>query len=62
MVLPSGLYTFFNKEYGMIFGGPGFLAVVAPPPTPPPSPVSKLERRHTGRVRQKEKLVDGRGG
>jgi hypothetical protein len=38
-----------------------------PPPSPPPlSPISKLDRRHTGRLRkrdnQREKVAGGGGG
>jgi hypothetical protein len=41
---------------------PGFLAVVrylAPLPSPLPSPNSKLDRRHTGRLRKRENLLTG---
>jgi hypothetical protein len=31
-------------------------------PFPPPSPVSKLDRRHTGRLRKRDKLLTGEGG
>ncbi len=40
---------------------------LAPSPSPPPSPGSKLEQRHTGRLRKRDKLLagevegDGRG-
>ncbi len=49
----------------MIYRVPGFIAVelelleLAPPP---PSPVSKLDRRNTGRLRKKDKLLTGEGG
>ncbi len=34
----------------------------APPHPPPPLPVSKIDRRHTGRVRKRYNLLAGRGG
>jgi hypothetical protein len=52
----------------MIYRGPGFLAVAwfGPPPTsyPPPSPVSKLDRRHPGRLKKRDNSLttEGRGG
>jgi hypothetical protein len=47
----------------MIYRGPDFLAVekFARPPLPP-SPVSKLNRRHTGRLRKRDKLPTGELG
>jgi hypothetical protein len=53
-----------TREYLMIYRGPGFLAVydLDPPPSPhPPSPVSKLDRRHTGRLRKRENFLTGEG-
>ncbi len=55
------------KEYWMIYRGTGFLATynLAPPhPFPAPSPISKLDRRHTGKVRKRENMLTGedRGG
>ncbi len=36
---------------------------LAPRPTPtPPPPVSKLERRHTGRLRKRDNMRTGEGG
>ncbi len=43
-----------STEYWMIYRGPGFLAVVWFGSSPTPSPVSKLHRRHTGRLRKRE--------
>ncbi len=37
------------------YRGPGFLAN-DPPPPPPHFPVSKLDRRHTGRLRKRDKI------
>jgi hypothetical protein len=49
----------------MIYRGPGFLADatydLAPCP-PQPSPVSKLDRRHTGRLKKKDNLLSEEGG
>ncbi len=41
------------REYWMVYRGPGFLAVIwfgSSPMHPSPTPVSKLDRRHTGRL------------
>ncbi len=50
----------------MIDGGPGYLASydLAPPtPTYSPFPFSKLDRRHTGRLRKRDSLLtEGVGG
>ncbi len=56
----TGLY----REYWTIYGGPGFLAVVwfASSPTPPPPPLSKLDKRHTARLRKRDNLLTGEGG
>ncbi len=35
---------------------------LVPHPPPPPSSVSKLDRRHTGRLRKRDKLLTGEGG
>ncbi len=35
---------------------------VAPRPPPSPSPVSNIDRRHTGRLRMRDKLLTGEGG
>jgi hypothetical protein len=54
-----------TREYWMIYRGPGFLAVLwfGSSPTPfPPSPASKLDRRHIGRLRKRDKLRRGEGG
>jgi hypothetical protein len=34
---------------------------LAPPPPPPLSPVSKLDRRHTGRLKKRDKLLREEG-
>ncbi len=39
------------REYGMIYRGPDFIG------DPPPSPVSELDRRHTGRLRKRDNLL-----
>jgi hypothetical protein len=44
----------------MIYRGPGSRAVVCFGSSP--SPVSKLDRRHTGRLRKREQNADGREG
>ncbi len=46
----------------MFYRGPGFLAVIydlAPPP--PPLPFSKLDRRHTERLRKRDNLLTWEG-
>ncbi len=50
------------REYWIIYRGPGFLAFLwfGSSPTPSP-PVSKFDRRHTGRFSNKDKLLTGRG-
>jgi hypothetical protein len=44
----------------------GFLAVIrfcySSSPTPPPSLDSKHDRRHTGRLRKRDKMLTGEGG
>ncbi len=40
--------------------GPGFLAVICFGSTPPPSPVSKLGLRHTGKLRKSDNLLTGK--
>jgi hypothetical protein len=35
---------------------------LAPRPSPPPSPVIKLDQRRTGRLRRRDKLLTGEGG
>jgi hypothetical protein len=48
----------------MIYRGPGFLSIVYfgyLAPHPPPSPVSKLDRRHIGRPKKRQ-LADREGG
>jgi hypothetical protein len=56
--------TFLGQAQRVLneFRGPGFLVVwFGSFPTPSPSPVSKLDRRHTWEVREIQKLADGRG-
>ncbi len=36
--------------------------VMDPEHCPPPSPISELDRRHTGRMRKKDNLLTGEGG
>ncbi len=38
------------------------LAPPPPPPTVPPSPVSRFDRRHTGRLRKRDDLLTGEEG
>jgi hypothetical protein len=49
----------------MIYRGAGFLAVVGfgskSTPSPPTHPFSKLDWRHTGRLRKKDSLLTGEG-
>ncbi len=49
----------------MIYRGTGFLLVVwfgfSPTPSPPPT-ASKLDQRHTGKLRKRDIFADGRGG
>jgi hypothetical protein len=45
-----------HSEYWMIYRGPH-----SPPPHLPP-PVSKLDRRHTGKLRKRDNLLKGVGG
>jgi hypothetical protein len=42
----------------MIYGEPGFLALTL---SPTPHPVSKLDQRHTGRLRKRDNLLTGEG-
>jgi hypothetical protein len=54
-----------GREYWMVYRGSGFLSVVwdfalRPPPSSP-FPVSKLGRRHTGRLRKRDNLLTGEG-
>ncbi len=48
------------REYKMIYRGPGFLPVVLVGYSP--SPVSKLDRRHRGRLRKRGNLLTVEGG
>jgi len=58
--------TILSRENWMIYKGPGFLAVVgfgsSPTPLPALFPVSKLDRRHTGRHWKRDNLRTGEGG
>ncbi len=60
---------FHPREYWLMYGWPGFLAVVwfghSPLPSHPIWPLSKLDRRHTQEDREREitcRLVTGEGG
>ncbi len=54
----------YCPEYWMIYRGPGFLVVgwFASTPTFSPSPVSKLDQRHTGRLKMTPCWQGGRSG
>ncbi len=59
------LLSAWCREYWMIYRGPGFPVFVwfgSSPYPPPPSPVSKLDRRHTGILRERENLLAREGG
>ncbi len=58
-------FTLRRYLHWTIYRRPGFLAVVwfGSSPSPfPPSLVSKLDRRHTGRLRKRDNLLTGKGG
>jgi hypothetical protein len=55
------LVLVMDSEYYMIYRGPVFLAVVLFGSSPT-LPVSKLDCRHTGRLRKRDKLLTGEGG
>ncbi len=46
----------------MIYIGPGFLPSTDMAPTPSLSPVNKLDRRNTGRLRKRDNWLTGDGG
>jgi hypothetical protein len=46
----------------MHYSGTGFLAVVGFGLAPSPSPIRKLDRRHTGRLRMRDNLLMGERG
>ncbi len=52
------------REYWMIYRELGFLAVIwfGSTRSAPPSPVSMIDRRHTGRLRKRDILLRGGGG
>ncbi len=61
--LPWVLGPWFDlgaREYLMIYRGPGYLAVEWFGSSQTPSP--PFDRRHTGRLRKREQLTDGRRG
>ncbi len=74
--LPSYFFSICNigqchsyrvREYWMIHRGPGFLVIRHRmiwllPLSPPPSPVSKLDRRRTGTLRKRGNLLTREGG
>jgi hypothetical protein len=45
----------------MIYKGLGFLAIVGVSTSSPSPPLSKLDRRHTGRLRKRDNLLTGEG-
>jgi hypothetical protein len=54
-----------TRDYSMIYRGPGFLAIAMvwlhlqyPPSS---SPLRKLGRKHTGRLRKRDNLLTGKG-
>jgi hypothetical protein len=55
---------FIPQTIELIIDGQTFLRTydLAPRPTPPPSPVRKLDRRHIGRLRKRDKMVKEGGG
>ncbi len=54
---------FVSIEYWTIYRGPGFSRSYGlARPLLPPSLVSKLDRRHTGRLRKRKNLLTGEGG
>ncbi len=55
--------TILSRKNWMIYQGPGFLAVAGFGSSPilPPHP-SKIDRRHTGRLRKRDNLLTGEGG
>ncbi len=64
-IFPRHFFIFraVTRAYWMIYRGPCFLAVVwfSSSPTPSHSPVSKLDRRFTGRMRKRNNLLTGEG-
>jgi hypothetical protein len=66
--LDTGMYCNLHvREYLIVYRGPGFISVIrfgsSPTPFPPiPSPVGKLDRRHTRKTEKERQLADGRGG
>ncbi len=61
--VPTLFYFIYLRVYWIIYRGLGFLAVVSfGPPPPPGSLVSKLEWRHTGRLRKIGNLLTGGEG
>ncbi len=64
IILSNGsiLWWITCREYWIIYRGPSFLVVVWFGSMPALSPVSKLNRRHTGRLRKRDNLLTGEGG
>jgi hypothetical protein len=58
---PTPPFSVYSREKLMDFRGPGFFAVIFGSfPLPfSPSHVSKLDRRHTGRLRKRDHLLTG---
>ncbi len=62
---PHPPLTIWDREYWMIYRLSGFLAIVrigSSVSTCTPSPVRKLDRRHTERLRKRDNLLIGEGG
>jgi hypothetical protein len=51
-----------SRQYWMVYWGPGFPSVVWFGSSPTPSPVSKLNCRHTGRLTKRDNFMTGEGG
>jgi len=52
-------YKFINRQLKISCG---HMFRLHAQPLPPPAPISKLDRRHTGRLRKRNKSLKGEGG